>query len=79
MHSNNFANYCFNRLNESKPVTNSRDTQEVPTDIGLSMLEAFEKYQNETSILDALDYFDENSANSLNGIDSPDSDNKKKL
>lgn len=27
--------------NENKPVTNSRDTQELPFDVGLSMLEIF--------------------------------------
>eukprot|EP00331_Platyophrya_macrostoma_P005320 CAMPEP_0176432802 /NCGR_PEP_ID=MMETSP0127-20121128/15605_1 /TAXON_ID=938130 /ORGANISM="Platyophrya macrostoma, Strain WH" /LENGTH=350 /DNA_ID=CAMNT_0017815031 /DNA_START=63 /DNA_END=1115 /DNA_ORIENTATION=- len=47
-----------NDLNEEKPVTNSRDTQEVPNDIGMTMLDIFEKYENQTSILDYADYFE---------------------
>ena len=40
-------------------MTNSRDTQEVPNDVGLTMLEIFEKYENETSILDYFEYYEE--------------------
>lgn len=45
-------------MNEGKPVTNSRDTQEVPTDVGVAMLELFEKFENETSILDDFEFFE---------------------
>lgn len=48
-----------NELNEDKPVTNSRDTQEIPNDVGLTMLDFFEKYENQTSILDFADYFED--------------------
>eukprot|EP00331_Platyophrya_macrostoma_P004386 CAMPEP_0176425438 /NCGR_PEP_ID=MMETSP0127-20121128/11387_1 /TAXON_ID=938130 /ORGANISM="Platyophrya macrostoma, Strain WH" /LENGTH=338 /DNA_ID=CAMNT_0017806595 /DNA_START=1 /DNA_END=1017 /DNA_ORIENTATION=- len=47
-----------NEMNEGKPVPNSRDTQEVPNATGLSVLEIFEKYQNQTSILDLVDYYE---------------------
>lgn len=33
-----------NKLNENKPVANSRDTQEVPFKEGLRMLEIFRDY-----------------------------------
>lgn len=32
-------------LNEDKPVTNSRDTQELPFDVGVSMLKLFTSFQ----------------------------------
>ncbi|KXS14776.1 YTH-domain-containing protein, partial [Gonapodya prolifera JEL478] len=38
--------------NENKPVTNSRDTQELPTDIGREMLRIFCEYKHTTCILD---------------------------
>ncbi len=41
-----------NKMNENKPVTNSRDTQEVPFSEGLRMLEIFKDFKEETSIFD---------------------------
>lgn len=37
--------------NEQKPVTSSRDTQEVPYDQGCEMLRIFHTYQAKTSLL----------------------------
>ena len=37
--------------NENKPVTNSRDTQELPPDAGLAMLRIFAEYPPKTSII----------------------------
>ena len=37
--------------NENKPVTNSRDTQEVMLDQGREMLRIFHSYKSKTSIL----------------------------
>ncbi|KAJ3203096.1 hypothetical protein HDU82_006844 [Entophlyctis luteolus] len=38
--------------NENKPVTNSRDTQEVGPDIGWEMMRIFSEYERRTCILD---------------------------
>ena len=45
-------------MNEGKPVPNSRDTQEVPNATGLTVLDIFEKYPTQTSILDLGDYYE---------------------
>jgi hypothetical protein len=37
--------------NENKPVTNSRDTQELPPDAGLAMLRIFSDYPPKTSVI----------------------------
>jgi len=47
-----------NPLNEGKPVTNSRDTQEVPYTEGIKMLEIFRDFKEETSILDDYEQFE---------------------
>ena len=49
---------CFYRYNEGKPVPNSRDAQEVPTDVGLQVLDFFEKFRNQTSILDDYEFYE---------------------
>ena len=49
--------YYF-RYNDSKPVPNSRDCQEIPFDIGVQVLEIFEKYKNQTSILDDYEFYE---------------------
>ncbi|PIA43993.1 hypothetical protein AQUCO_01800215v1 [Aquilegia coerulea] len=45
--------------NDSKPVTNSRDTQEVKLEQGLEMLNIFKNYETNLSILDDFDYYEE--------------------
>ena len=44
--------------NEMKPVTNSRDTQEVPFAEGLLMLNIFKKYRPASSLLDEFELYD---------------------
>jgi len=43
--------------NENKPVTNSRDTQEVPLEHGRQMIEIFRNFRHSTSIIDDFDYY----------------------
>jgi hypothetical protein len=45
--------------NDNKPVTNSRDTQEVKLEQGIEMLQIFKNYETETSILDDFDFYED--------------------
>ncbi|ESQ42572.1 hypothetical protein EUTSA_v10013273mg [Eutrema salsugineum] len=45
--------------NENKPVTHSRDSQEVKLRQGIEMLRIFKEYEAHTSILDDFSYYDE--------------------
>ena len=51
--------HLMNKLNENKPVTNSRDMQEVSYAEGLRMLEIFRDFQEKTSIFDDHDILEE--------------------
>ncbi|CAG8525329.1 16927_t:CDS:2 [Racocetra persica] len=44
--------------NEDKPVTNSRDTQELFIEAGREMLKIFSNYRSQTSILDDFKYYE---------------------
>ncbi|XP_011014396.1 PREDICTED: uncharacterized protein LOC105118188 isoform X3 [Populus euphratica] len=44
--------------NENKPVTNSRDTQEVKFPQGIEILNIFKNYVSKTSILDDFDFYE---------------------
>ncbi|KAJ7552354.1 hypothetical protein O6H91_06G052000 [Diphasiastrum complanatum] len=44
--------------NENKPVTNSRDTQEVRLEQGIEMLNIFKSYPLKTSILDDFQFYE---------------------
>jgi len=44
--------------NEGKPVTNSRDTQEVPPDKGCQVLRVIHQYRNTTSIFDDFSHYE---------------------
>ncbi|KAG8635639.1 YTH domain-containing protein ECT1 isoform X1 [Manihot esculenta] len=44
--------------NENKPVTNSRDTQEVKFPQGMEMLNVFKSHVSKTSILDDFDFYE---------------------
>ncbi|GAB4825619.1 YT521-B-like domain [Ancistrocladus abbreviatus] len=44
--------------NEHKPVTNSRDTQEIPYSQGIEMLKIFKNYISKTSLLDDFMYYE---------------------
>jgi len=48
----------LNSLNDGKPVPNSRDCQEVPFEAGVQVMEIFEKYKNQTSILDDYEFYE---------------------
>jgi len=43
--------------NENRPVTNSRDTQEVPLKQGIEMLKIYKNYRSKTCILDDFEYY----------------------
>jgi hypothetical protein len=45
--------------NEYRPVTNSRDTQEIPRPQGEQMFELFEDFRHQTSILQHFQYYDD--------------------
>ncbi|KAI3711817.1 hypothetical protein L1987_70364 [Smallanthus sonchifolius] len=45
--------------NDNKPVTHSRDSQEVKLEAGNAMLKIFKDHDAETSILDDFSYYDE--------------------
>ncbi|KAF5748632.1 hypothetical protein HS088_TW04G00590 [Tripterygium wilfordii] len=45
--------------NENKPVTHSRDSQEVKLEQGIEMLKIFKDYDSRTSILDDFDFYDD--------------------
>ncbi|XP_058068592.1 YTH domain-containing protein ECT4-like isoform X2 [Magnolia sinica] len=45
--------------NDNKPVTNSRDTQEVGLEQGLEMLNIFKNYESDVSILDDFDFYED--------------------
>ena len=44
--------------NDNKPVTNSRDTQEIPFDKGKQVLKVFHTYSHTSSILDDFDHYE---------------------
>ncbi|KAG8373903.1 hypothetical protein BUALT_Bualt11G0073600 [Buddleja alternifolia] len=45
--------------NENKPVTHSRDSQEVKLEQGIEMLKIFKNHDAETSLLDDFNFYDE--------------------
>lgn len=59
-----------NEYNEGKPITSSRDTQEIHPAAGMEALKIFKEYPNESSILDDFKFFekkeDEISPNEMN-------------
>ncbi|MCV2423900.1 YTH domain-containing protein, partial [Paucibacter sp. DJ4R-1] len=44
--------------NENKPVTNSRDTQEVKLEQGLQVVKIFKEHASKTSILDDFGFYE---------------------
>jgi len=46
------------RYNENKPVTTSRDTQEIPPLIGNEMVRIIKEYNYESSILDDFSFYE---------------------
>ena len=44
--------------NENKPVTNSRDTQEIPSEKGRQVLRVLHHYRHSTSIFDDFQHYE---------------------
>ena len=44
--------------NDNKPVTNSRDTQEVPRDKGMQLMRIIHDYKHSTSIFDDFGHYE---------------------
>ncbi|XP_062212651.1 YTH domain-containing protein ECT3-like [Phragmites australis] len=55
---NSLLKHIILEYNENKPVTNSRDTQEVKLEQGLQMLKMFKDHVCKTSILDDFGFYD---------------------
>lgn len=55
---NNQFRHIVLENNDNKPVTNSRDTQEVRFDQGMEMLNIFKNYVFKTSILDDFQFYE---------------------
>ncbi|XP_077245403.1 YTH domain-containing protein ECT4-like [Tasmannia lanceolata] len=55
---NNLLKHITLENNDNKPVTNSRDTQEVKFDQGLEMLKIFKEHTSKTSILDDFSFYE---------------------
>lgn len=55
---NNLFRHIILENNDNKPVTNSRDTQEVKLEQGLEMLSIFKKHESDMSILDDFDFYE---------------------
>ncbi|KAG2580606.1 YTH domain-containing protein ECT2-like [Panicum virgatum] len=56
---NNLFRHIILENNDNKPVTNSRDTQEVKLEQGLEMLKIFKNHDDGASILDDFDFYEE--------------------
>ncbi|XP_062196039.1 YTH domain-containing protein ECT4-like isoform X2 [Phragmites australis] len=56
---NNLFRHIILENNDNKPVTNSRDTQEVKLEQGLEMLKILKNYDDDVSILDDFDFYEE--------------------
>jgi hypothetical protein len=44
--------------NENKPITNVRDTQEIPYEEGMMLLKKFKEYEHTASLLDVFEHYD---------------------
>ncbi|AQL09673.1 YTH domain-containing protein ECT2-like [Zea mays] len=55
---NNILKHIILENNENKPVTNSRDTQEIRLEQGLQMLKIFKDHVSKTSILDDFAFYE---------------------
>ncbi|RCV29553.1 hypothetical protein SETIT_6G022500v2 [Setaria italica] len=56
---NNLLRHIILENNDNKPVTNSRDTQEVKLEQGLQMLTIFKNHEAETTILEDFDFYEQ--------------------
>ncbi|CAF1995083.1 unnamed protein product [Rotaria magnacalcarata] len=60
--------------NENKPVTNSRDTQEIPYEKGKLMLKTLHMYRHKTSIFDDFQYYESKQADEVTTKQYPNDD-----
>ncbi|CAF3340353.1 unnamed protein product [Rotaria socialis] len=60
--------------NENKPVTNSRDTQEIPYEKGKLMLKTLHMYRHKTSIFDDFQYYESKQAEEVTTKQYPNDD-----
>jgi len=56
---NNLLRHITLENNDNKPVTNSRDTQEVKLEYGLQMLTIFKNHEAETSIVEDFNFYEQ--------------------
>lgn len=56
---NNLLRHIILENNDNKPVTNSRDTQEVKLEQGRQMLTIFKSHEAETTILEDFDFYEQ--------------------
>lgn len=56
---NNFLRHIRLENNDNKPVTNSRDTQEILMEPGKEMLRIFATFKSKTSLLDDFSFYDQ--------------------
>lgn len=55
---NNALRHIRLENNDNKPVTNSRDTQEVPPEKGKQVLKIIHSYKHQTSIFDDFGHYE---------------------
>ncbi|XP_078173872.1 evolutionarily conserved C-terminal region 5 [Carex rostrata] len=55
---NNLFRHIILENNDNKPVTNSRDTQEVKLEQGMEMLSIFKKHEAESHLLEDFEYYE---------------------
>ena len=53
---------------ETKPISNARDTQEIPFEFAKVMIDKIDKYQNSNTILEHFEYYDIRQENYENNI-----------
>lgn len=58
------------RYNEGKPITSSRDTQEIHPVVGMEALKLFKEYPFESSILDDFQFYEKKQNNFSGGLQS---------
>ena len=63
--------------NDNKPVTNSRDTQEIPYEKGKLMLKTMHMYRDKTSIFDDFQYYESKQAEEATTVPTSTSTTKK--
>ena len=54
----NYIILSYTRDGQVKPISNARDTQEVPFNEGKSIIEIIESFYNTNTILEHFEYYD---------------------